>query len=84
MYRQHRTEIAVQMRSQILRQIAHKFRGHTEICRKFMCKMPVYALQSRQAVFVRCCLYIIIKQNAHLFNAIFEQNNDVFYQKREL
>ena len=27
-------------------------------------------------------LYIIIKQNAHLFNAIFEQNNDVFYQKK--
>ena len=30
--RQHRTEIVVQMRSQILRQIVHKFRRHTDVC----------------------------------------------------
>ena len=28
-FRQHRTEIVVQMRSQILRQIVHKFRRYT-------------------------------------------------------
>ena len=30
--RQHRTEIVVQMRSQIFRQIVHKFRRHTNVC----------------------------------------------------
>ena len=30
--RQHRTEIVVQMRSQIFRQIVHKFRRHTDVC----------------------------------------------------
>ena len=32
LYRQHRTEIVVQMRSQIFRQIVHKFRRHTDVC----------------------------------------------------
>ena len=32
MFRQHRTEIVVQMRSQIFRQIVHKFRRHTDVC----------------------------------------------------
>ena len=32
--RQHRTEIVVQMRSQILRQIVHKFRRHTDVCQE--------------------------------------------------
>ena len=31
-YRQHRTEIVVQMHSQIFRQIVHKFRRHTDVC----------------------------------------------------
>ena len=33
-YRQHRTEIVVQMRSQIFRQIVHKFRRHTDVCQE--------------------------------------------------
>ena len=33
-FRQHRTEIVVQMRSQILRQIVHKFRRHTDVCQE--------------------------------------------------
>ena len=32
--RQHRTEIVVQMRRQILRQIVHKFRRHTDVCQE--------------------------------------------------
>ena len=32
--RQHRTEIVVQMRSQIFRQIVHKFRRHTDVCQE--------------------------------------------------
>ncbi|MBP3243175.1 MAG: hypothetical protein J6L99_04900, partial [Ruminococcus sp.] len=32
--RQHRTEIAVQIRSQIFRQIVQKFCRHTDVCQK--------------------------------------------------
>ena len=41
--------------------LCRNFAGILTYVKKFMCKMPenmqVYALQSRQAVFVRCCLY---------------------------
>ena len=33
-FRQHRTEIVVQMRSQIFRQIVQKFCRHTDVCQK--------------------------------------------------
>ena len=33
-FRQHRTEIAAQIRSQIFRQIVQKFCRHTDVCQK--------------------------------------------------
>ena len=59
-YRQHRTEIVVQMHSQIFGRLCINFAGILTYVKKFVCKMPenmqADVPQSRQAVFVQWCL----------------------------